>query len=272
MDDGTVEFLLRIAQAQPDRPPADVTSAICRLANIGFERLNTRFRHVILRPPAPLAFLDRLILHLLGARITSAKAIDAYTDDPEFTVFIILFAVAERRRDLQTFKPHVPDEQARANPPPPRTLIAKGSNYHLEELVHPRHLVEESRRLQHCLGLVPYHASSTETVRDPYHLAYWQAIASNNSRIFSFAYRKKTVATIEVSLCFPTPTVCQIGLMRSHSVNGTEPYFGLLLMALDDLRLHFGGSLKYVANVRERLRRAESTAAKTGVNDNTDNN
>lgn len=61
------------------------------------------------------------------------------------------------------------------------------------EATDPRHLIEDSAELGHCVGT----ASSVPGSTDPAHLHYWRKIASGKSRIFTITYYRVPYATIE---------------------------------------------------------------------------
>jgi hypothetical protein len=112
--------------------------------------------------------------------------------------------------------------------------------YCLQELVHPQHLVDESRALGHCVGR--QRAGSETEGGSLQNLRYWRLIKHRQSRIFSFASTSGANAgplcTLHVQL--PGHVLVEAGPKVPRVLTGSEPYFPALMASLEVLDSVFG--------------------------------
>lgn len=81
----------------------------------------------------------------------------------------------------------------------------------LMESSDPRHLIEDSAVLKHCVGT----ASSVVGSKDPAHLHYWRKIASGKSRIFTLTKHDVPCITIEYDVATRT-------IMQMQGIDGRQ--------------------------------------------------
>jgi hypothetical protein len=112
--------------------------------------------------------------------------------------------------------------------------------YCLQELIHPQHLVDESRALGHCVGR--QRAGPETEDGNLQNLRYWRLIKRHQSRIFSFGSTGRTDAgplcTLHVQL--PSHVLVEAGPQVPRVLTGTEPYFPALMASLEALDSVFG--------------------------------
>jgi hypothetical protein len=132
-----------------------------------------------------------------------------------------------------------------SGPVPSRPVVWRSidGEYCLQELTDPRHLVEETKALGHCVGR--HGASSGSSGRSIKNLTYWRYIRYGHSRIFSFARNRGPHAgplcTLHVQL--PNHVLVEAGPRVPRVLTGAESYFAALVASLDGLEANLGRSL-----------------------------
>jgi hypothetical protein len=121
----------------------------------------------------------------------------------------------------------------------PVLWLSSDGRYCLQELVHPQHLVDESRALGHCVGR---QRADSETEGNLQNLRYWRLIKRRQSRIFSFGRTggpdAGPLCTLHVQL--PSHVLVEAGPKVPRVLTGTEHYFPVLMASLEALDSVFG--------------------------------
>jgi hypothetical protein len=122
----------------------------------------------------------------------------------------------------------------------PVLWLSGDGRYRLQELVHPQHLVDESRALGHCVGR--QRAGPETEDGNLQNLRYWRLIKRHQSRIFSFGRTggpdAGPLCTLHVQL--PSHVLVEAGPEVPRVLTGTEPYFPALMASLEALDSVFG--------------------------------
>jgi hypothetical protein len=125
-------------------------------------------------------------------------------------------------------------------PSRPVLWLSSDGRYCLQELVHPQHLLDESRALGHCVGR--QRAGPETEDGNLQNLRYWRLIQRRQSRIFSFGSTggpdAGPLCTLHVQL--PSHVLVEAGPQVPRVLTGTEPYFPALMVSLEALDSVFG--------------------------------